>query len=144
MTATQQHHLSSSVTAEPLALGSGWSGQCPCGWRGPERRTFVVAEADARLHALELAYGETGSVATAWLITVGACVGIGWLAFVYLSLAAVLGFFTACAFSFVLGALMVATRQADDRLHQWDDEEPVPYQLVDEVAARRRAHGVAS
>lgn len=49
-------HVTNPTTPAPLALGSNWRGQCPCGWVGPERRTFVVADADCRLHALEQAY----------------------------------------------------------------------------------------
>lgn len=59
MTARVADHTPGAGTARQLDLTSGWHGSCPCGWVGRERRSFVVAEADSRLHALERFYGET-------------------------------------------------------------------------------------
>lgn len=111
----------------------GHDGDHQAYWSGTTR-----VRASMRLSAA--ARGDSGHAAVAWLVTVVACAGLGWLATVYLSLAAVLGFFAACGVSFVLGALTCAAWQADQRLYGWDDAEPVPYRLVDEVAARRDTH----
>jgi hypothetical protein len=78
---------------------------------------------------------DSGAAGVAFLGGVAVSAGLGWLAYVYLDLAAVLAFFVANTVSFVLGACMAAARQADDRLYGWD-EEPVPYL----VAARRDTH----
>jgi hypothetical protein len=32
-----------------------WRAICTCGWRGPDRQVDFVADADARLHAIETA-----------------------------------------------------------------------------------------
>lgn len=83
---------------------------------------------------------DAGAAGVAFVGGVAASGLLAWLAVEHLHLAAVVGIFLIAGTAFGCGVMFAFARHADDRLYGWGDTEPVPYELVDEVAARRDAH----